>query len=287
MRQFEQGAKEKRPTLRAGRQAADAIHDGAPEDTTAAAIAADCMGGHVMTIEAIQRQFQASVADTVELASEGLCRYRVFTPFRLEDGDHLAIVLRKQGDRWQLSDEGTTLMRLTYDLKERDIQQGPRNTIIQTALGSFGLIDHDGELVLDVPEGRYGDALYSFVQALLRVSSVSLWSRERMVSTFLADFRGLITALVPADRRTFDWTDPQHDVKGHYPVDCRVNGLARPLYLFAIPSNDKARDVTVFLHQYENWSLRYRAVGCSRTSKKSTGACWRALRTFATRVFPA
>lgn len=211
--------------------------------------------------ERIAQQCKASVADSVELLPEGIDRYRVFTPFRLEDGDHLGIVLRRSGGAWVFADEGTTWMRLTYDFKDRDLRQGQRNTVIQTALASFGLVDREGELTLQVPSERFGDALFSFVQGLLRIHSVTLLSRERVVSTFLDDFRTLISARVPMDRLTFDWTDPAHDAKGHYPVDCRINGLARPLYVFAIPNDDKARDVTVFLHQYENWGLRYRAVG--------------------------
>jgi Domain of unknown function DUF1828 len=44
---------------------------------------------------------------------------RVFTPFMLEDGDHLAIVLRKESEAWTLSDEGHTYMHPTYDLDEK------------------------------------------------------------------------------------------------------------------------------------------------------------------------
>ena len=39
-------------------------------------------------------------------------------------------------------------------------------TNISNALSMFRIQDRDGELVLDVPDSRYGDALYSFVQAL-------------------------------------------------------------------------------------------------------------------------
>lgn len=213
------------------------------------------------SVDSIAQQCKASVADSVALHPEGLDRYRVFTPFRLDDGDHLGIVLRRTGEAWVFADEGTTLMRLTYDFKHRDLRQGQRNTVIQTALSSFGMSDHNGELSLQVPDGRFGDALFSFVQGLLRIGSVTLLSRERVASTFLDDFRSLIAGRVPQERLVFDWTDPAHDTKGHYPVDCRINGLARPLYLFAISGDDKARDVTIFLHQYENWGLRYRAVG--------------------------
>jgi Domain of unknown function DUF1828 len=47
-----------------------------------------------------------------------------------EDGDHLAIVLRREADHWVLSDEGHSYMRLTYEIDERDLQKGTRQKVI-------------------------------------------------------------------------------------------------------------------------------------------------------------
>lgn len=86
-----------------------------------------------------------------------------------------------------------------------------------------------------------GDALYSFVQALLKVTDVSYLTRERVRSTFMEDFRALLSENVPEDRRTFDWHDPQHDPQGMYQVDCRINGMPRPLLVHALPSGEHRR----------------------------------------------
>ena len=110
-------------------------------------------------------------------------------------------------------------MRLTYDIDEKDLQSGTRRKIISNTLSTFRVEDRDGELVLDIPEERYGDALYSFVQALLRVADVSFLSRERVRSTFMEDFQALLGETVPDDRRIFDWHDPEHDSQGMYSVD--------------------------------------------------------------------
>ena len=64
---------------------------------------------------AIEKDFQSKVSEKVCLAAEGLDRYRVLTPFRFDDGDHLAIVLKRDGDEWILSDEAHTYMHLTYE----------------------------------------------------------------------------------------------------------------------------------------------------------------------------
>lgn len=214
-----------------------------------------------MNIETIQTDFRRTVGENIRLAGEGVNRYRVFTPFLFEDGDHLAVVLKRETNRWVLSDEGHTYMHLTYDLDEKDLQRGNRQKIITNALSVFSVEDCEGELRLVIPEERYGDALFSFVQALLKITDVSYLSRERVKSTFMEDFRSFVETTVPADRRAFDWCDPQHDAEGKYLVDCRINGLPKPIMVFALPSDDKVRDATISLLQFERWKIPHRSLG--------------------------
>ena len=214
-----------------------------------------------MSIQTIERDFKKKVCDRLRLVSEGIDRYRVFTPFMFEDGDHLAIVLKKEHDHWVLSDEGHTYMHLTYDLDEKDSQRGSRQKIITNALSAFDVKDRDGELFLTIQENHYGNALYNFVQALLKITDVTYLSRERVRSTFLEDFRAFMEEHIPENRRAFDWHDPQHDPEGHYAVDCRVNGTTRPLFVYALPGEDKVRDATIGLLQFERWGLIFHSVG--------------------------
>ena len=213
-----------------------------------------------MSIETIKRDFHEKVSSKIRLAAEGMERFRVFTPFLFEDGDHLGIVLRREGARWVLSDEAHTYMHLTYDIDERDLHSGTRQKIISNALSTFQIEDRDGELVLDVPDERYGDALYSFIQGLLKISDVSYLSRERVRSTFIEDFQALLSEAVPEDRRSFDWSDPEHDPKGMYAVDCRINGMSRPLFVHALASDDRTRDATIALLQFEKWGIWFRSL---------------------------
>ena len=213
-----------------------------------------------MTMHAAAHDFHAKVSAKVRLAGEGVDRYRVFTPFLFEDGDHLSIVLKRDGAQWVLSDEAHTYMHLTYDLEERDMQRGTRQQIISNALSTFQVEDREGELVLAVPDERYGDALYSFVQALLKISDVSFLSRERVRSTFMEDFRALLSEAAPEERRDFDWSDPEHDPHGMYPVDCRINGMQRPLFVHGLTSDGKTRDTTIALLQFEKWDLKFRSL---------------------------
>lgn len=214
-----------------------------------------------MNIETIERDFREKVCAKIRLAAEGVDRYRIFTPFLFEDGDHLAIVLKRERSGWILSDEGHTFMHLTYDIDEKDLQRGTCQKIITNALSLFQVDDRDGELIIRVRGDQFGDALYSFIQALMRVADVSFLSRERVRSTFMEDFRAMMESAVPEDRRTFDWHDPVHDPQGMYMVDCRVNGMERPLFVFALPNDDRVRDTTIALLQFEKWGLPYRSLG--------------------------
>jgi hypothetical protein len=152
-------------------------------------------------------------------------------------------------------------MHLTYDLDEKDLQRGSRQKIITNTLSIFSVQDCEGELRIAIPEEQYGDALFSFVQALLKVTDVTYLSRERVKSTFMEDFHSFMEATVPEDRRTFDWHDPQHDPDGKYLVDCRINGLPKPIMVFAVPSDDKVRDATISLLQFERWNMPHRSLG--------------------------
>ena len=213
-----------------------------------------------MSIAAIEKNFRSKVSEKVRLAAEGAERYRVFTPFLFDDGDHLSIVLKKEGEHWILSDEAHTYMHLTYDIKEEDLRAGTRQKIISNALSMFQVEDRDGELVAEVANEQYGDALYSFIQALLKITDVSYLSRERVRSTFMDDFRNLMNEAIPEERKSFDWHDSARDPGGKYTVDCRINGTAPPLFVHALPGDNQTRDATIALHQFEKWNLPFRSL---------------------------
>jgi hypothetical protein len=122
-----------------------------------------------MTPETIEGDFQKKVSSKIRLKSEGADRYRVFTPFVFEDGDHLAIVLKREKDAWSLSDEGHTYMHLAYDPDEKVDHRRNRHETIRNALSVFQVEDRNGELILTVRDNQFGGALCSFIQALMKI----------------------------------------------------------------------------------------------------------------------
>ena len=209
---------------------------------------------------AIEQQFSQKVAKEISLTAEGDDRYVVFTPFMFDDGDHLVIALKHRDGKWELSDEGHTYMHLSYEVDEADMFKGTRGKIIANTLAMFDVKDREGELAIDVIDDDYGEALFAFVQALLKIADVTYLSRDRARRTFLDDLKDFMTETVPRERMQFSWYAP-HDESRKYRVDCRVNGMQRPLFVYALNNDTRTRDVTIALHQFLNWGIEFEPVG--------------------------
>lgn len=214
----------------------------------------------MMNNELIEKSFREKVCSTIHLSSEGVDRFRVFTPFLFDDGDHLSVILKRENSHWLLTDEGHTFMHLTYDLDEKDLLKGTRQKIISNSLSVFDVEDRNGELIFKIEDDHFGDALFSYTQALLKITDVSYLSRERVKSTFIEDFRALILESVPEERIKFNWYDSQHDPQEKYTVDCRINGIQRPLFIYALPNDDRTRDATIAMLQFEKWEIPCRTL---------------------------
>ena len=212
-----------------------------------------------MNTAELQKEFKQKVCQEIDVEPEGLTRFVVHTPFMFDDGDHFVIIMKKSADHWILTDEGHTFMHMSYG--EIDVSHGIRKSIIDQTLLNFNVVNESGEFCLEVPERAFGDALFSFIQALVKISDTAYWTRERVRSTFAEDFHHLLEDRIPSERRVFDYTDPSNDPDGIYPVDCKVNGMHRPLYIFGVNNEAKCGVATITMLQFEKWGYDFRGVG--------------------------
>ncbi|MFZ0279123.1 MAG: DUF1828 domain-containing protein [Candidatus Sulfotelmatobacter sp.] len=213
-----------------------------------------------MNVAKVRDEFKSRVCEQIDLEPEGEGRFLVRTPFRFEDGDHFVITLKREGEHWILRDEASTLMHLSYWMDDKVLESGNRKEIVEGSLSAYSVQNRDGELVIAVAEDRFGDALFDFVQALTKVTDISFLSREVVVSTFMEDFRAFMKSQVPEDRLEFGWNDKRLDPNRKYLVDCRVNSMKRPLFVYALPSEDKVKDATISLLTFEKWKLTFQSL---------------------------
>jgi hypothetical protein len=213
-----------------------------------------------MKLNHVEKEFKEKVCKEIRLMQEGVDRYRVFTPFLFDDGDSLAIILKKVGTDWFLTDEGHTFMHLSYDIDIDSLDKGSRAKIISTTLSAFSIQEKKGVIYANLTEENMGNIFYNYVQSLIKITDISYLSRERVKSTFWEDFKTFISQKVPEDRFSFNYNDNLHDPQGKYPIDCRVNKMDKPLFIFAINNDDKCNISTINLLQYEKWGLQFKSL---------------------------
>ncbi len=217
-----------------------------------------------MVLRDIQQAFKDSACGEIETVSSGLNRYIVHVPFTFDDGDHFVILLKEEGGKWLLSDEGHTFMHLSYDYGNLEFDQGGRRSIIDAVLSNFGIEDRGGELVLPIPIGEYGNALFSFAQAITKITDVTFLDRDRARSTFKEDFQELVedkSREAGFESVQFDYTHPVQDPQMQYPVDARINTKVTPqLLVLGIGNDANCRDATITLQQWEKWREVFQSI---------------------------
>lgn len=215
-----------------------------------------------MDAQGIEQALKQAIGQQIEVEQEGYHRYPIFTPFTLEDGDHFHIVLRRDENtpHWIITDEGDTLMHLSYWMDYASLKKGTRQQLIQRVLQQFSIKNQNGELQFETTLPDIGSSVFNFLQALTRLSDITYLSRERAKATFMEDFREFIGQVVPQDRLVWDYHHPEYDQQKIYPVDARINQRQIPLFIFAIGNDARCRDVTINLHNYNNWGISFQSV---------------------------
>jgi len=221
-----------------------------------------------MVSQDIIQAFKESACGEIDLTSSGINRYLVQVPFTFTDGDHYVVILRQEGQKWILSDEGHTFMHLSYELREKEYEAGNRRKIIDEVLTSYQIENMDGELVLSIPQGRYGDALFTFVQAITRITDMTFLDRATVKSTFREDFNRLVSEKAGEagiQNITFGYAHPAKDPLGKYPVDVRLNGVtSRQVLVFAVGNDDQCQTATIVLLQWEKWEEQFQSIAVFR-----------------------
>lgn len=214
-----------------------------------------------MDLATIERSFKEKVCDKIQLKSKGIDRFIVSTPFQFEDGDHLKIILKQDDEDLILTDEGHTFMHLSYYLNENDISTGTREKIISNAISMGFLENREGELLIRIKNDRYGDALFSFIQSLIKISDITYLSKDRVATTFFDDLRSFVFGNIVSSHIIEKWNDPLLDKNKRYTVDFRINGQDNPLFIYGLDTDIKVRDATICILHYEKLKLNFQVIG--------------------------
>lgn len=134
-----------------------------------------------MKIEEVEHIIKSTISSEIKILPEGVDRYKIFSPFEFDDGDRIVIVLKKINNKYCFTDEGHTYMHLSYNNDISSFEKGNRAQIISSVLNSFNLIEDRGALIHYLGEANeWGNSLYNYIQALIKITDISFLSRERV-----------------------------------------------------------------------------------------------------------
>ncbi len=143
-----------------------------------------------MTLEERLKSMKRSICANVDFDELGSGEYLIHTGFTYSDGDELHIVMKSDDDGYTLSDEGHTLMWLSYeDFNMTDTRKRLFDKIIQQNNVEF---DNGCITVSFSNESQAGQSLYSLAQAILQIADLRYMDRSNVASTFLEDMKAEI-----------------------------------------------------------------------------------------------
>lgn len=181
-------------------------------------------------------------------------------PLAGRDGDGITAFLDRSAGGWRISDMGETLMRLSYEHDVNAILSGTRRELYQSILKENGVNDDDGEITVDVPVDKLISGLFSIGQAASRIGDLSFWTRTRTESTFFEDLKARMFEAVPADSISMGYVVDGIPEPESYPVDFYVSGGPRPLYVFGVNNQERARLATITIQHLRAYSGSFDAV---------------------------
>jgi hypothetical protein len=204
-------------------------------------------------LDAIKRQFN----DRIRFVEKRPGIFQLIAPFYHEDGDMLEIYLEgiEGNGKIMISDHGMTIMRLSY---EYDIDTPNKRRIFEKMLTENRLLENEGRLYLEADLEVLYPSILQFAQAVGKVSNMKLYKREVIKSLFYELLDEFISEqLVRYQPEPKVLPIPERD---DLEVDYCFNGSPRPLYLFGVKDDTKARLTTISCLEFHRAGIPFKSV---------------------------
>lgn len=188
---------------------------------------------------------------------------QVLAPLFHEDGDMLDIFVDLpepgapgNGQRQvRVSDYGMTLMRLSYSY---ELDTPNKERIFHRMLAENRIQEQDGRLYLETDLGGLYPAILQFAQGVAKVSSMQYFKREVIASLFYEQLAEFIEDRLGAYRpRSEVLPIPEQD---EYEVDYSFEAGPRPIYLFGVMDDSKARLAAISCKEFQLRRLPFRSI---------------------------
>ena len=152
----------------------------------------------------------------------------------------------------RICDFGMALMRLSYTF---EVSTPARERILESILINNSVERSDGNLYLDTAIDRLYESILQFTGCILKVCNMRYWNRETVRCAFYDDLGNY----VETELKQFS------PIRNHVPlerdpifsVDWYMEHNKRNLYMFGILGDDKAKNVTISLLEFQKAQLPF------------------------------
>lgn len=202
------------------------------------------------------KEIKKSICSEYEFEEIGIGEYSVHTNMYYDDGDEFHIVMKEVDEGYVLTDEGHTMMWLSYEgYNFTDVRKKLLSGIISQNNVSFD--DERINVSVDSPS-KVGPALLSLIQAVMQISNLRYLSRNNVASTFLEDIR---TAFKESNLGSICEYGKKIPAGGGNSIEPDIYiGLERPVLVFGANNSERAKEVFINLLLAKDLDQGYRTV---------------------------
>jgi hypothetical protein len=196
-----------------------------------------------------------AICPNIEVEARGIDRYMIHTAYRYSDDDELHILFKNTDDGWVLTDEGHTVMWLSYE--DVALTDARKENLLKTIRSNHAEYA-DGEILVRCTLDNMGPALYSMIQALLQASMLLCMRKESIRNSFLDDMKqGFKAALGDNVRYCLDEAIDTAEKTYHADIFVDVNP---PIYVFGVSNTERCLNAIIFMMHMREENRNIRSV---------------------------
>lgn len=194
------------------------------------------------------QQVRDLMADGITIEAVGTDRVEVSIPFLFDDGDHLSFFAdRGASGEWSITDDGEVIYRAqTAGL---DLSKQAQLDRLNTLTEFYGVRTDDGALTMKSDVAAIADDIFTFAQTCLEATWLAKMNRlirkQSTKAKFDRKLDKLLSSVLGKEKIARSWSDREIDPRGDYPVDYRIQGRNRQLFLFGVSSETHCAQATI------------------------------------------
>jgi hypothetical protein len=208
-----------------------------------------------MNAEEIIDSLKKSICSGLEVETRTTNRFMIHTGYTYPDGDELHIILTKNDGKWIFTDEGHTMMWLSY--ANFNMTDSRKNTLDRT-LNVNGVSLSNGELSIaidsDAPDS-VGLSLKSLIQTEIQAADLLYLDKDVVKDTFLDDLKTMFVNSNISDRCSYNRKIIGKDNMEYY-ADVFIDSKT-PILVFGIHSPIQCSRATVAMLSLNKTGMDY------------------------------